>query len=298
MIVPILGLVAIAAAGLLAMRQIAGSRELAPVGQDGSPTDAHERSLHAGAGERLIRPGLESLGRHLYRLTPPGRTATLRRKIAMGGLQATWPVEKALALKAISAAAGIAGGILIAGLRPDRLGIVLALLVGAIGVMAVDTLLSNKASTRQAEIQRNLPDILDQMTICVEAGLGFDAALHRCSRVEGAPLAEELGHTLQDIRLGVPRHKAMANLLDRTDVADLRLFVRALGQAEKSGVPMAKVLKVQAEEAREKRRQKAEERAMRLPVLLMVPLVLCILPSLFLVILGPAALRMMENGVV
>ena len=298
MVVPILGLVAVVLAGALALRQIAGRRELAPVGDESAPTSFHERALTQGAGDRLLRPMLESLGGRIYRLSPPGRTNALRRKIAMGGLQGTWSVEKALALKALGIAGGVTLAIIIAGAKPDRIGIILAILVGAIGLMAIDTVLSNKASARQAEIQRNLPDILDQMTICVEAGLGFDAALHRCSRVEGSPLAEELGRTLQDIRLGVPRSKAMANLLDRTDVADLRLFVRALGQAEKSGVPMAKVLKVQAEEAREKRRQKAEERAMKLPVVLMVPLVLCILPALFLVILGPAALRMMESGVV
>lgn len=140
--------------------------------------------------------------------------------------------------------------------------------------------------------------MLDQISVCVEAGIGFDAALHRCSLSNDNALGDELGRTMQDIRLGMPRRQALYALLDRTDVQELRLFVRALAQAEKSGIPIARVLSVQSDEVREKRRQAAEERAMKLPVKLILPLVLCILPSLFTVIMGPAVIRMMRNGAV
>jgi tight adherence protein C len=140
--------------------------------------------------------------------------------------------------------------------------------------------------------------VLDQLTVCVEAGLGFDAALNRCVANNYNALADELGRTLQDIRLGAQRATAFRNLLDRTNVPELRLFVKALMQADKAGVPLARILRIQSDEVREKRRQAAEERAMKLPVLLIMPLVLCILPSLFLVIMGPAVIVMIEEGAV
>jgi tight adherence protein C len=174
----------------------------------------------------------------------------------------------------------------------------LAALIVGIGYLSTDFYLDKAASKRQTEIQHSLPDVLDQVSVYVEAGLGFDAALHRCAATNDHPLGDELARTLQDIRLGMPPTQALYGLLDRTDVQELRLFVRALVQAERSGIPIARVLLVQSDEVREKRRQAAEERAMKLPVLLIMPLVLCILPSLFTVIMGPAVLRMVREGAV
>ena len=282
-------------AGLILIWALTGSREVA----DGpTTTNTHKQALEVSAFQRVMLPFLSKLGRHIARMLPPGRIQALRRRIVLAGRQMTWNVEKAMALKAFGSIAGVAGALGILTLERSNLTLVLAALSVGIGYFSVDYYLDKAAGKRQAEIQQALPDVLDQISVCVEAGLGFDAALQRCAMSNDHPLGDEIGRTLQDIRLGVPRTQALYGLLDRTDVQELRLFVRALVQAERSGIPIARVLLVQSDEVREKRRQAAEERAMKLPVMLIVPLVLCILPSLFTVIMGPAVLRMIKEGAV
>jgi tight adherence protein C len=129
----------------------------------------------------------------------------------------------------------------------------------------------------------------------VEAGLGFDAALTRAAKANSGPLAEEISRTLAHVTAGLSRAEAMRGLANRTKVPELRQFVGAILQAEQYGVPMAQVLRVQAAEQRRKRRQRAEEQAMKLPVKVLFPLVLCILPALFIVLVGPAGLKMAES---
>ena len=168
------------------------------------------------------------------------------------------------------------------------MGLVVALSGGLVGYLGPDTVLARRARTRQLKISNELPDMLDQLTICVESGLGFDAALARISRSGHGPLSMELTRLLQDLRIGVPRADALGQLLERTDVAELRQFVHAVLQADTFGVPISRVLRSQAVEQREKRRFRAEERAMKLPVKVIFPLVFCILPVVFIVVLGPA----------
>ena len=144
---------------------------------------------------------------------------------------------------------------------------------------------------RTDAITRDLPDVLDQLTISVEAGLGFEAALARISAKGDSALSTEFGRMLQDIKLGVPRSDALGQLATRVGVDDLRHVVLALRQAEKLGVPLAKTLRAQSMEMREKRKFRAEEAAYKLPVKMIFPLGFCILPALFIVILGPAAIR-------
>lgn len=290
-----LGFVAFGGAAFVLIWAISGQRQT-PEGV--VETNENQRSLESSGFHRLVFPILSKIGRQIARALPPGRIQALRQRIIHAGLQNTWNVEKAMALKAAGTIAGVSGALFILSWKQSTTTVVLAALVAGMGYFGVDYVLDKKASARQLEIQQALPDVLDQISVCVEAGLGFDAALHRCSQSNNNPLGDELSRTLQDIRLGVPRTKALHSLLDRTDVQDLRLFVRALVQAERSGIPIARVLQVQSDEVREKRRQAAEERAMRLPVMLIMPLVLCILPSLFTVIMGPAVLRMIREGAV
>ena len=165
-----------------------------------------------------------------------------------------------------------------------------------IGYFVPDLWLRFKASSRQDVMRKELADTLDQITISVEAGLGFEAAMARSVRNRQGPLGDELQRTLQDIQLGVPRATALKGLVDRTDVPDLRTFVHAVVQAERYGVPIARILRVQAGELREKRKQAAEERAMKVPVKIVLPLMFCILPSLFLVVMGPAAIRVSQTS--
>jgi len=235
---------------------------------------------------RLVQPLLGVLAGSARRLTPGGMLSSIERRMELAGV--TWSVERVLVVKL-----GLGGGLLGAGLlwastSGSSMGLVVALSGGAFGYLGPDTLLARRARTRQLKISNELPDMLDQLTICVESGLGFDAALARISRSGRGPLSMELARLLQDLRIGVPRADALGQLLERTDVAELRQFVHAVLQADTFGVPISRVLRSQAVEQREKRRFRAEERAMKLPVKVIFPLVFCILPVVFIVVLGPA----------
>ncbi len=167
-------------------------------------------------------------------------------------------------------------------------------MLALIAYLLPDLVLRLQGRDRQQAIQTALPDVLDQMSISVEAGLGFDAALGRVVESGRGPLVDELQRTLREIAIGVPRKQAFRNLVERTDVPELRHFVFAVNQAEEYGLPIAQVLRVQSKELRVIRRQRAEERAMKLPVKIVFPLVFCIFPALFVVLLVPAAIRIFE----
>ncbi len=139
-----------------------------------------------------------------------------------------------------------------------------------------------------------LPDTLDQMTICVQAGLGFEAAMARAGQTGSGPLADEIIRTLQEMQIGANRADALRALAARTEVPELRQFVVSLLQAESYGLPISKVLTAQAAQLRVRRRQRAEERAQKMPVKMVFPLVLCILPTMFVVALGPAVIRILS----
>jgi tight adherence protein C len=173
---------------------------------------------------------------------------------------------------------------------PGVLAFILLVAIVPIAYVVPDLLLYSRGQERHQAIQLDLADTLDQMTIAVEAGLGFESAIARAGRNGKGPLAEELVRTLQDISLGQPRRDAYLALAERTDVQDLGRFIRAVLQADAYGVSIADVLRVQSQEMRLKRRQRAEEKAMKIPVKVIFPLILFILPTLFIVLLGPAAM--------
>ena len=212
--------------------------------------------------------------------------SSIERRLELGG--GSWSVERLLLVKLGLGAGLFAGGLSWASYIGSAIGPVVALGGGLVGYLGPDTVLARRARTRQLKISNELPDMLDQLTICVESGLGFDAALARISRSGHGPLSMELTRLLQDLRIGVPRADALGQLLERTDVPELRQFVHAVLQADTFGVPISRVLRSQAVEQREKRRFRAEERAMKLPVKVIFPLVFCILPVVFIVVLGPA----------
>ena len=263
---------------------------------DASP-DLHQAVLQLRATPRLVIPTVDAFGRFLRRVTPISMGDKLETKIMRAGLQGRWSVTTALALKGIGTITGLGMALMVLA----RFGGIKGLLGGAVcfflGYRVVDTMFDARADRRYKEIERKLPDVLDQMSVCVEAGLGFDAALLRAATTCGGPLGEELGRTMQDIRLGASRVESLQNLLDRTTVAELRMFTRAMIQADKTGVPVARVLRTQSEDARERRRQRAEERAMKLPIKMIFPLVLFILPSIFIIVLGPAILNIMKHPI-
>jgi tight adherence protein C len=262
----------------------------------GGLTDLRAVVLEAPTKERVVKPAVTGLARAARHLTPHGVAETLEHRIDLAGVSERWPIERVLATKLVLGAVGAFVGVVRFVTEPSGMAVLLGVAAALIGFLVPDVLLSSRARERQELIQRELPDVLDQVTICVEAGLGFEAALARAATTGKGPLGRELGHTLQDIGLGMPRRAALDQLLQRTDVADLRHFVVAIAQAERHGVPIAQVLRIQADELREKRRQRAEERALKIPVKLVFPLILCILPALFVVLMGPAAIRISNSG--
>ena len=240
--------------------------------------------------ERIFQPLVRILSRPARRLSPTGMVHALERRAELTGT--SWPLERILVLKlALGGSLGLAT--LVWALRTgSATNALAALAASAVGYLGPDAVLARMAGARQLTIANQLPDTLDQLSICVDAGLGFDAALSRLSRTGHGPLATEIARLLQELRMGVPRTEALENLLERTDVPELRQFVHAVTQAEIYGVPITRVLRAQAVEQREKRRFRAEERAMKLPVKVIFPLVFCILPTLFIVVLGPAFVQL------
>ncbi|NEK60444.1 type II secretion system F family protein [Geodermatophilus sabuli] len=223
-------------------------------------------------------------------LTPSGTAARLDRLAGAAGRPAAWPLPRLVAAKLVLAALAVALGLLVFTARPGLLTALVALVATGVAYVVPELLLYSRGQERQAAIALELADTLDQMTIAVEAGLGFESAMARAGRNGRGPLAEELVRTLQDIAVGQPRREAYLSLAERTAVPDLARFIRAVVQADVYGVSIADVLRTQAQEMRLKRRQRAEEKAMQIPVKVIFPLILCILPTLFIVLLGPAAL--------
>jgi tight adherence protein C len=241
------------------------------------------------AGERP-EPGL--LARLTAVLTPGRTVARLNRLAGTAGRPAEWPVAKLVAAKLVLALVAATVGLLLVSGGPSLLTVVVALLVTVVAYFLPELLLYSRGIERKEAISLELADTLDQMTIAVEAGLGFESAMARAGANGKGPLAEELVRTLQDIAVGQPRREAYLALADRTGAADLRRFIRAVVQADQYGVSIADVLRTQAQEMRLKRRQRAEEKAMQIPVKVIFPLILCILPTLFIVLLGPAVMDM------
>ena len=223
-------------------------------------------------------------------LTPDGTVARLDRLAGRAGRPADWPVSKLVAAKLVLLAVAGGLGVLVVSANVSALNLLMVLAVTLVAYFVPELLLYSRGQERQEAIGLELADTLDQMTIAVEAGLGFESAMSRAGKNGKGPLAEELVRTLQDIAVGQPRREAYLALAERTGAPDLRRFIGAVVQADAYGVSIADVLRTQAQEMRLKRRQRAEEKAMQIPVKVIFPLILCILPTLFIVLLGPAVM--------
>lgn len=255
----------------------------------GLATDLREQALAVPAAERAAVPLMERLSAGARRVTPGGAVDGLNRRIAKAGMSSTWSVDRTLAIKLLLGGTGLLLGVLMIGSSP-----VIGLLCPVAFFFAPDEILRLKAKDRQTRIRLALPDTLDQITVCVEAGLGFEGAMARAARTGTGPLADELVRTLQDVQLGVPRKEAMRGLADRNSVDELRQFVQAIIQAEGFGVPIARVLRIHASELRDKRRQEAEEKAMKISIKMLFPLITCILPTVFIVMIGPPIFQLID----
>ena len=228
------------------------------------------------------------------RLSPSGIAGTLQRRLDVAGNPRRWTPDRILAVKGL-------GLILLAmigalyGLHNPGLLILFAAVGGAIGFFLPDVLLYNAGLKRQAKLQLALPDALDMLTVCVEAGLGFDAALNQVARNTDGPLAAEFARALQEMQIGKSRAQALRALADRTTVPEVRAFVSALVQASDHGIPVARVLREQAKEMRIRRRQRAETKAQQVPVKITFPLILCLFPALLVIVLGPGVINIAHS---
>ena len=231
------------------------------------------------------------------RLTPKGYTAWLDKLLARAGRPAGLPLERLLIAKpALALVVGVLGIVYIMK-SPTGPAVLFVVALATLAYFTPDILIHGRGAKRQKEIELEIPNTLDQMLISVEAGLGFETAMARAAQNGKGPLAAELMRTLQDMQVGRSRRDAYMAMAARTDVPDLRSFVRAVVQADIYGIAIANVLRAQAKQMRVKRRQRAEEKAMKLPVKVLFPLMFCILPVLFIVIIGPAVINVMKNFV-
>ena len=265
----------------------------AGVGQVSDSVDLRQQELEGSALDRLVLPTVKSLGRGLVRLTPFDLNARIEERLVLAGRPQGWDAERVVALKIIGGVAGLAVGILLAAFVPipSWLKIVFISVFTLIGYVAPSAQVAGMAKNRQKMIQRQLPDVMDLLTISVEAGLGFDAALAQVTKNVPGALAEEIGRLLQEIQIGVTRADAFRHLGERTDVQELQSFTLSMIQADLFGVSIANVLRAQSKELRQKRRQRAEELAQRIPVKLLFPMIFLVLPSLFVIVLGPGAIK-------
>ena len=256
-----------------------------------------EVELSLSFQDRVIIPIVEALANVTEQLTPQKQLEDTRKMIEMAGMT-TDPTQFFLLRVVLTIVLGI-GGILMGFVITDSSNTTALLYsVGGIGLgyFLPVLLLRSRISRRQQEVIKALPDALDLLVICVEAGLGFDAAMGKVYEKWDNELALAFGRVLREIQLGKPRMEALKDMADRIDVPDVNTFVAAIVQAEQLGVSMANVLRVQSDQMRIKRRQRAQEKAQQAPVKMMIPMVLLIFPSIWIVLLGPAVIFLMNTS--
>ncbi len=246
----------------------------------------------AATQERNTNSALEKLG---VTIAPDQYLQWIDRKLALAGRPAAFPLRRLLGAKLVLGGVGIGVGVLLVGTSSQPIMKLLGIAVVALGYFIPDLLLISKGQERQKAMQLELANTLDQMLISVEAGLGFEGAMAKAGQNGRGPLAQEIVRTLQDMQVGRSRRESYLALAARTNVPELRSFVQAVVQADAYGIAISRVLRTQAKVMRVKRRQRAEEKAMKLPVAILFPLLFFIFPVLFIAILAPAALNAMST---
>jgi tight adherence protein C len=264
----------------------------AQVGEVTIPVSLRHHQLSSSLPDRALLPVLKRVQMIARSLLLFDMKDRIQRKLALAGTPEGWDVEKVAGLKLMGVVVGAGLAIFIAsGVNA----VALALLFGLTGFFGPDITLGRMAQARQQEIRKALPDTIDLLTISVEAGLAFDAALAQVVKSVPGPLSSEIARMLQEMRLGISRADAFRHLSERTDVSELSSFILAMVQADVFGISIGNVLRSQAHEMRTKRRQNAEERAMKIPVKILFPLIFCVMPSLFVVVLGPGVIRIFDS---
>jgi tight adherence protein C len=250
--------------------------------------------------ERVIYPIARKLGELAIRFTPQNAMQSIERKLELAGVSSAVDPTIILATQFIGLV--FFGGIILFVLSIGSTGwplgrkLLLSLLFGLIGFYFPSMILSSRISRRQKEIRKAMPDALDLLTICVEAGLGFDAAMHKVSEKWESQLSMAFARVIQEIQLGKIRREALRDMSNRIGLPEMTSFVAAVIQSEQLGVSLSRVLRIQADQMRIRRRQMAEEEAHKAPIKMLIPMGLLIFPSLMIVLLTPAAIRLMQSA--
>ena len=224
----------------------------------------------------------------LGRLTAPSLLRRIERNLVLAGRPDGWTLRRVIVAKPVLAVVGLLFASVVVTRTSSPALVVFGIAMIVLGYLVPDLLIYNRAVKRQEAIQKSLPDVLDQIVISIEAGVGFEQALSKVAEGGTGPLADEIVRLLQDVSLGMSRRDAYHALAGRTSVDELRVFAKAIVQAEEYGISMSSVVRSQAREMRLSRRLRAEARAQQMPVKILIPLMLCILPVLFVVVLGPS----------
>lgn len=256
------------------------------------------RTTDGATAPRSSRPSGNRLASVGGRIAPATSLAELKAQLSLADLGASWTIERILVAKVVLGAAAGAAGLWRFIVTPRPIWLLVAAVGAVLAFWLPDLHVRDRARKRGRAIELQFPHVLDQITVMVESGLSFDNSLQRVVVSGEGPLIDELSRVLQDLELGVRRNDALAALAERTPLLDLRLFVTAIIQSTEYGISIGSVLRASAEDARDKRRAYAEEQAQKIPVKIILPMVFCILPALFVVLLGPAVARIVSGGLV
>jgi len=279
------------------------SQRLADFSQRGEAVSLDEIELSQPFVERVIYPILRQFGEMAAKNTPQNALQETTRKLELAGKAGFVDAPMFLASRFVAAGVLAVGVFLVFGLpgsilaQPFSRALLYAMIGSALGFFFPELWLGEQIKKRQLEIRKAMPDALDLLTICVEAGLGFDAAMSNVAEKWDNELSMAFARAIREIQLGKVRREALKAMSDRIDLAEMTSFVAAIIQSEQLGVSMAKVLRIQAEQMRMRRRQYAEELAHQAPVKMLIPMIVFIFPSIFIVLMTPAVLRIMESNV-
>jgi len=273
---------------------------LAEYAARGEDVTLEEIELSQPITERVLIPLVRAIGEFTERFTPQKAYEQTKRKLELAGNPKGLDPTIFWASRFI--AVGVVAGLLIMvftfGTVEWTWGrkILILAVFSAIAFFVPQLLLQSRINSRQDEIRKAMPDALDLLTICVQAGLGFDAAMQKVAEKWDDELADEFDQVLREIRLGKVRREALRNMDDRIGISEMTSFIAAIIQSEQLGVSMAKVLRIQSDQMRTKRRQTAEEKAQQAPVKMLFPMALLIFPSLLIILLGPAGLQLKNSA--
>jgi len=265
-----------------------------------TPVSLEEIELSQPFSQRVLKPILDGVAGFITRFAPANALESAAHQLELAGRPYNWgPTEFFGVRILISLMLGVFAFLLltVSG-RPFTTRIIGTLIGLALGYLLPALWLRSKIQRRQDEVVKALPDALDLLTICVEAGLGFDAAMSKVAEKWENELSRAFGRVIQEIRLGKLRREALREMDHNLEVTDITSFVAAVIQADQLGVSMAKVMRIQSEQMRIRRRQRAEEKAHQAPVKMLFPLVFLIFPAIYIVLLGPAVLVVMDSGVI